>query len=530
MKRRDLLVLACASAMLPGWMEAEAAGAARQPGTMRDRTTGRAANEAGIWQAHHEGVLGTSLEVAVRAPSRATARRVEAAVHAEFDRQSALLSAWDAESEFSRWQRTRGIAVPVSPELLETLLRFDYWRAETGGALNASAEAAAVLWRDASFAGKTPGAAELTAAASAMQEPHWKVDAATMTATHLTGTPLALASFVKSRISAAAADAAMRAGATGVMLNVGGDIVTRGRMVQRVDVANPKADAENDAPLDTVVLEDRAIATSGGYRRGFSVGGERLSHLIDLRTGVPVSEVLSSTVIARDAETAGALATALSVLTPGDSAEVARRYPDAEYLLVLRDGKQVQSGGWGRYQEPRMMRASYRVGLDASGTAMVPAAGDAAWNQSFELLVKLDLPRIDDPRYRRPFVAVWIEDENKFPVRTLALWFQKPKWLPELKTWYRDDRVRNLSEGTDLSTTISSATRGPGSYTLKWDGKDNEGKLVKAGKYTVCVEASREHGGYGMVRHAMEFGGQAAGVVLPEQPEIGAVGLEWRKR
>lgn len=203
----------------------------------------------------------------------------------------------------------------------------------------------------------------------------------------------------------------------------------------------------------------------------------------------------------------------------------------------------MQSAGWARFhdataqqdtavrQDARLVNASYRVDLNAEFAAPVPmAAGDAAWNQNYELLVKLNLPRIDDPRYRRPFVAVWIEDENKYPVRTIALWFQKPKWLPELKTWYRDDRVRNLSEGTDLSATISSATRGPGSYTLKWDGKDNEGKLVKPGKYTVCVEASREHGGYGVVRHAMDFNGQAAQLELPSQPEIGAVGLDYRKR
>jgi hypothetical protein len=30
---------------------------------------------------------------------------------------------------------------------------------------------------------------------------------------------------------------------------------------------------------------------------------------------------------------------------------------------------------------------------------------------------------------------------------------------------------------------------------LKWDGKDNAGKLVNAGQYTVLVEAAREHGG-----------------------------------
>ena len=102
-------------------------------------------------------------------------------------------------------------------------------------------------------------------------------------------------------------------------------------------------------------------------------------------------------------------------------------------------------------------------------------------------------------------MAVWIEDADHFPVRTLALWTQNPRWLPELKQWYRDDRIRNLAEGTDVSKTISSATRPAGSYKLTWDGKDNEGKAVKAGEYTVVIESAREHGGYQIDRQKVTF-------------------------
>lgn len=528
MVTKNWIALACASIMLP----ATTPVAPAQPGPSQATET------QGTLQAHHENVLGTALELAVRAPNQATAKRAEAAALHEIDRQSALLSAWDPHSEFSRWQQTRNIPVPVSPELLYTLARFDIWRIETNGTLNPSAEAAAALWRTAALTQRPPTPAQLAKTRQQMQQPHWTLDPAAGTATHLSDTPLALATFVKSRIAAAAANAAIHSGATGVMLNLGGDIVTRGRLTQRVDIANPRADAENDPALDTVTLQDRAIATSGGYRRGVHLAGQHLSHLIDARTAMPATEILSSTVIANDAETAGALATALAILPNDESAALVQRHPGTAYLLVRRDGSRIESPNWARYQEPRLHTAAYRIDMapnlaETAPAAMAPTpatAAASAWNGNFELLVKLNLPRIDDSRYRRPFVAVWIEDENKYPVRTLALWFQKPKWLPELKTWYRDDRVRNLSEGTDLSTTISSATRGPGTYTLKWDGKDNEGKLVKAGRYTLCAEASREHGGYGVVHHPMDFNGQPQQLELPTQPEIGTVALDYRKK
>src|SRR5207249_3922410 len=87
-----------------------------------------------------------------------------------------------------------------------------------------------------------------------------------------------------------------------------------------------------------------------------------------------------------------------------------------------------------------------------------------------------------------------IEDADKFPLRTLALWFDRVRWLPELKGWFHDDRLRAMVEGDDITGSVSSATRPPGKYKVKWDGKDNKGNLVKAGKYTVVTEAAGPHG------------------------------------
>lgn len=484
-----------------------------------------AKDAAGTWAFAHEGVLGTSLDAVISAPTQRDARRAEKAALEEFDRLSLTLSAWDQNSEFSQWQRTRGVAVKISPELFEVLATFEAWQGETGGVLNASSEAAAAVWRSAAARGETPTDAELTAAVDAMKQPHWTLDRTHGTATRLSDTPLVLASFTKSWITEKAAQAALHAGATGVMLNVGGDIVTRGGLTQRVDVSDPQAHTENDTALDTVVLRDRAIATSGSYRRGFNVAGEHLSHLIDPRTATPAASVLSSSVIAKDAATAGALATALSILSPSESEALMKRHPGAQYLIVTASGEQIRSHDWTVYAEPRLQQASYVV---AAGAKAPATSGN--WNQSMELQIKLELPRMDNPRYRRPYVAVWIEDKDDFPVRTVALWSQKPRYLHDLTQWYRDDQVRNLSEGTDISSTVSSATRAPGTYTLKWDGKDNSGKLVKAGKYTVVIEAAREHGGHSIVKQEIDFNGTATAKTLPASEELGAVQLDYRKQ
>ncbi|MFC6646205.1 DUF2271 domain-containing protein [Granulicella cerasi] len=475
----------------------------------------------GAWRFAHENVLGTSLDVRVRAASFTEAQRAEAAALQVFDREEARLSSWRKDSELSQWERTRFTPVKVSPELFAMLASFDAWREKSNGALDASSEAAAQLWKRAAAEGRKPSQQEIAATVEAMQQPHWKLDAATQTATRLSDVPLAFATFAKSAITSKAAEAAMVAGASGVMLNVGGDVVVRGALTELVAVANPQQDAENDAALAELNVRDRAVATSGSYRREVAAA---MSHILDPRTAMPTGHVLSSTVIAHDAETAGALATAMSVLTPAESAALAANTNGAEYMLVLADGSEVRSAGWSAYENASVKPVMYT----APHAPAKVAAG--AWNPAFELSIALELPRIEDARYRRPYVAVWVEDADHFPVRTIALWTENPRWLPELKQWYHDDQIRNLAEGTDISKTVSSATRPAGKYTLKWDGKDNEGKLVKSGKYTICIEASREHGGYEIERREIDFNGAPSKAAVSGSKELGAVTLDYHKR
>jgi thiamine biosynthesis lipoprotein len=483
--------------------------------------------ETDIWTFHQEHVLGTSLEISVRAASQAEAERAEAAALAVFDHDEALLSTWRTDSEVSRWAKTRFEPVPVSPELFQVLSAFDWWRERTGGALDASVEAATRLWRSATAEGSVPSDREIALAVEAMQQPHWSLDREHRTATRLSDVPLALASFTKSYISSRAADAALNAGSTGVMLNVGGDVIVRGNLTQLVAVADPFAASENDPAMEHVVVRDRAVATSGSYRRGFELAeatrtqAPTFSHLIDPRTAQPASQVLSSTVIARDAVTAGALATAFSILPVDESRKLAASIPDLQYLLVLAGGEQIRSAS--SPQAPGFRAAAFKRAPTGS---TVPAG---FWNPAYELTLDLTLPRISDFRYRRPYVAVWIEDAEHLPVRTLALWSEKPRYLSDLRQWYRDNEM--LPDGMNIWRTLSSATRPPGSYTMTWDGKDNGGKLVKAGKYTVCIEAAREHGGYDIQRQDLSFdNNNAQQVKLPAASELGAITIDYHRR
>jgi thiamine biosynthesis lipoprotein len=482
-----------------------------------------------LYISHYENVLGTSLELKMMASSPAQVERADQAALAEIDREANILSSWDPDSEFSRWFRTMNQPVHISPELFEVLNLFDRWRERTGGALDASAETITRVWKKAAAEKRLPSESELCAAVAGVKRVHWSLDSVHQVATHTSDTPLALNSFVKSYIAGRAADAALGApGVRATVVNIGGDLVIRGRWSEPVNISDPKSDAENSPPIARLVLRNQTVATSGDYRRGVEIQGLHYSHIVDPRTGMPADEIISSTVVAPTPADAGALATALSVLTPKESERLIASIPGAEYMLVKKNGEKIKSGGWSSLEAPPSFEAAEARPAAYFRTAAVQS-GASAWNEKYELTISMELSLIDGYRVRRPYVAVWIEDENHSPVRTIALWFAKFKFLRELNSWSRVENLRSPSEDTHVLNSVSSATRPPGKYTFKWDGKDDFGKLVKAGKYNVMIEAAREHGTDQVMRQEIDFDGSPRQFQLRGGVEIASASLDYHK-
>lgn len=463
---------------------------------------------------HHENVLGTSLEVRIHATSEADADRAEAAVLGEIDRLTNILSTYNPNSEASRFLRSNKQTLAMSAELFEILSLFDTWKSRTNGALDPAAEVISQAWNQAARNGRKPTDAELAAAVNQTSHNanHWLLDAKTQTATHLTDTPIRFNTFTKSYIVDHAADAAMRSGGvSSVVVNIGGDLAVKGNLAEPVAIIDPLQPAEGRTVDAILAAPGTTVATSGGYRRGSDIQGKHFSHIVDPRTGLTAESIVSATVVAPNAVDAGALATALTILTPDESRQLVAAYaPAAQYLLIAKDGARIASRGW--------------YALQAKAAA--PAASSA-----HKVTLNFELARIEGQRYRRPYVAAWIEDQDKFPVRTIALWYEKPRWLPDLRAWHRGDRLRALAEGSEITSSVSSATRSPGKYSVEWDGKDNQGKVLKPGKYTVCLEVAREHGTYQLIRQEIDFGGSAPSpkqIPLQANPEVAAASLEYR--
>ena len=457
------------------------------------------------------------MEIKIKSTSEKQASVAEAAAMKEIDRLSSILSGYDINSEFSKWLKTINRAEKVSPELFEVLNLFDQWKDRSGGALDASAQVINKLWKEAAAKQKLPTEDEIKNAVAQVQSKHWVLDAASQTATHLNNAPLILNSFAKSYIIKHAADAAMAVEeVNAAIVNIGGDIVVAGNRKETVQVSDPKADAENDAPLDKLLISNKAIATSGNYRRGEQINGKWYSHIIDPRTGLPAGDIISATVVAPNATDAGALATAFNVLSTEESKQLAATIPDAEYMIITKDGERITSKGWEALEVPA-----------AKKTKIIAAAPADQWSE-YELVVNLELAQLQGFA-RRPFVAVWVEDQDKKAVRTISVWFNRDRWLHELRAWYSSNYSKFSGDQAGMSS-ISSATRSAGKYSLKWDGKDDKGNFVKPGKYTIFIEAAREHGTYQLLSEEMNLNGKPLTSNLTGGVEVASASIEFRKK
>ncbi|MBN1779843.1 FAD:protein FMN transferase [bacterium] len=111
----------------------------------------------------------------------------------------------------------------------------------------------------------------------------------------------------------------------------------------RIGIQHPRSN--RGTLIGVVTLKDRSIATSGDYERYFIHDGVRYHHILDPKTGFPVKQVMSVTVLAPSALMADAYATAVFVLGPVEGLQLLNRLPDIEGLIVYQDATGPTSSG-----------------------------------------------------------------------------------------------------------------------------------------------------------------------------------------
>jgi FAD:protein FMN transferase len=135
------------------------------------------------------------------------------------------------------------------------------------------------------------------------------------------------------------------------LVEVGGELLAKGKNadgdIWRVGVDKPSEDIDMNERFQFILdLENKALATSGNYRKFYQKDGVKYSHTINPFSGFPAqNRLLSATVIHDNCMLADAYATAFMVMGVKKSKQFSLEHPELEIYLVYT-GK---DGSWQTY-------------------------------------------------------------------------------------------------------------------------------------------------------------------------------------
>jgi len=308
--------------------------------------------------------LGTAWSVRLvtrEAPDADRTAELRRRVVATLDRVDRGMSTWREDAEIVRFNRRAG-AQPFrfSPETRRVVAAALALARETRGAFDPTVAPLVALWGFGAAAAATdPDAEALARARARVGWRHLEWDESGGLLARVPGLQLDLSAIAKGYAVDAVAGELAAEQPLGILVELGGEVRAFGARASgdawRVGIENPVTPG---AGLEAVVaLTHRALATSGDYRQERIANGERRSHVVDPRSGVPVRNgVASVSVVAPTCMEADAVATALMVLGTDEALTWVEARPWLDALLLVRSGDRIverrASSGWSRWLAP----------------------------------------------------------------------------------------------------------------------------------------------------------------------------------
>ena len=122
------------------------------------------------------------------------------------------------------------------------------------------------------------------------------------------------------------------------LINAAGDLMCWGSPPKQdewtIQLPNP---SDKHHAIMSIDIPFGSVVTSGNYEKFVEIDGKRLSHIVDPRTGLPTSEIISASVVCPNPELGDALATALSVMGHEEGIALIDRLEGIECVLIDRD-------------------------------------------------------------------------------------------------------------------------------------------------------------------------------------------------
>lgn len=261
--------------------------------------------------------MGSVCEIRVWCRSGSEAHQAFAAGFAEIARNEQIFSAYRDDSELALVNREAAhAAVRVSDEFFRlTRDAMAAWR-KSGGAVDATVGPLMKAWGFWQGEPRVPSEAELFAARELVGGEKLVLDPRASTVKFSrAGMKLDFGGLAKGHAAKRAARILEKQGAVAALVNLGRSSLCASKITQAgpggqvcretgiafgewpIAVMHPGDAAQ--FPLYFLLTPGQALSTSGTYERQFDLGGKKLSHILDPRSGLPVEGLRSATAIAR---------------------------------------------------------------------------------------------------------------------------------------------------------------------------------------------------------------------------------------
>lgn len=291
--------------------------------------------------------MGTILKLVVIAPTQATAESWIDVGLSEIERLIPIFNNYSPASEISKLNARCGTRTEISADLYRAIEHSRRWHALSSGVFDITCGALFDLWKKARGNRRLPAQAERKEAlersgwthveCTAMQAPE-APDGRYFLTVHRQGLVLDLSGIATGYIIDSLTDRMILAGCKAFLIDIGGDIrlgeAPLGKEGWRVQVAGLE---KSDPAIMELLLANCSLTTSGDRNQSLVLDGVTYSHLIDPRTGEPLTNHQSCTAIASTAIDADAAATALSVLGRAASSQRFEMLPIDQAVLLYSE-------------------------------------------------------------------------------------------------------------------------------------------------------------------------------------------------
>ncbi|MHB8170645.1 MAG: FAD:protein FMN transferase [Thermincolia bacterium] len=266
----------------------------------------------------------------------------------EIHRINGLLSRYDSNSEVTKINRFAGIkAVAVSPETFFVINKAVYYANLSEGAFDPTVGPLVDLWAIGTPQARIPPPEEINHVLKLVDFRQIILNEKTATIfLPKAGMELDLGAVAKGYAVGRAVDVLRQNGIATAKIDAGGDIMVMGTkpggQPWRLGIKHPRG---KEKLLATLTAVNENLVTSGDYQRFFMDQGRRYHHIFDPRTGYPVRDLISATIVTGDPLLGDILSTAVFVLGPQKGLALTGEIKGTGVIMVTPEGKVLLSPG-----------------------------------------------------------------------------------------------------------------------------------------------------------------------------------------